>query len=571
MKIIAINAAVGSSFEDIISKGANIAEPTSAQKHELVSSDAEDDSNGILQVETATAAGTIAGILQQETATAAGTIAGILQVETATVVGAIGEAGAGDAKVTITGALVDGTPLDVAVAVANSDTASQVAGKIRTALAIAAITDNYTVGGTGATVTLTTKAVAANDATLNIAIDNDTCTGLTAAPTSVNTTAGHAGSGDAEVIITSALLEDSPLTISVAVAVDDTASDWAEKVRDELNDTEEITDAFTVSGAGASIILTAKVAAANDSTLNISLDNDTCNGITTAASSANTTAGHAGTGNATIVITSALLSVSPLTVSVPVTIGDTPTLWAEKVRDHLSALPAITDYYTVGGTGTSIKLTTLVGHANDASLNISLDNGTCNGISTAASSANTTAGVLGTGAWTVIVNGIDENFKEREEIVYLQGVTPVLTENEYKWINQLSIKTAGSGGKNAGTITATAETDNTVTIQIEIGNNKSQQAVIMVPADKSANISYFNVSAANVTEGAVTTVEIQVKKNTEVWIPEFTIALTAADPTFIDNLGEFIDILKPGSLFKVAAKASAGSSSVLVNFNISFI
>ena len=41
-------------------------------------------------------------------------------------------------------------------------------------------------------VELTALTAAANDGTLNIAIANGTCAGLTAAPTSANTTAGVA-------------------------------------------------------------------------------------------------------------------------------------------------------------------------------------------------------------------------------------------------------------------------------------------------------------------------------------------------------------------------------------------
>jgi glutamate/tyrosine decarboxylase-like PLP-dependent enzyme len=62
------------------------------------------------------------------------------------------------------------------------DDAAGVAGKIRTALGLDAdVSGFFTIGGTGANVALTAKAEAANGATMNIAIDNDTCAGLTAA------------------------------------------------------------------------------------------------------------------------------------------------------------------------------------------------------------------------------------------------------------------------------------------------------------------------------------------------------------------------------------------------------
>lgn len=133
--------------------------------------------------------------------------AGTAQVETATVVGTITTAG--NAEVIVTAADVTGSPVTLSVAVTLDDTASDVAGKIRTDIAAnAAISAYYTVGGTGADVVLTHKGTKqytvnntsvpvypANDATLNISIDNDTCAGLTTAATSANTTAGVASSG----------------------------------------------------------------------------------------------------------------------------------------------------------------------------------------------------------------------------------------------------------------------------------------------------------------------------------------------------------------------------------------
>ncbi len=114
---------------------------------------------------------------------------GVAQVETATVVGTI--TGSGSATVIVTAAGMTGTPKTISVAVLAGDTASQVAGKIRTALGLdAAVIALFTVGGTGATVTLTRAIPAANDGTLNISVDNGTCTGLTAVGTSANTTAG---------------------------------------------------------------------------------------------------------------------------------------------------------------------------------------------------------------------------------------------------------------------------------------------------------------------------------------------------------------------------------------------
>ena len=108
--------------------------------------------------------------------------------------------------------------------------------------------------------------------------------------------------GNAAVVVTAAGLTGSPKTLSVAVATSDTATAWAAKVRTALAADADVAAMFAVSGATTAVILTRRQAitvptgtlniySANDATLNISLANDTSTGITTAATSANTTAG----------------------------------------------------------------------------------------------------------------------------------------------------------------------------------------------------------------------------------------------------------------------------------------
>jgi len=127
-----------------------------------------------------------------ETGLVTGAVSGTNQVETATIVAAAGATTAGDLNVTVTSALVTGSPLLIPVALLlTDDTAAKVAAKVRAALnATAAITAHYTVGGTGADYSLITIEKAANDSTLNLAHANGTSAGITTAAASTNTTAG---------------------------------------------------------------------------------------------------------------------------------------------------------------------------------------------------------------------------------------------------------------------------------------------------------------------------------------------------------------------------------------------
>jgi hypothetical protein len=144
---------------------------------------------------------------------------GVAQVETATVAGTIGGSGAGNVSAIVTSAVMSNSPKTVLVPVANSDTATIVAAKIRSALmADADVSRYFYVSGTGTAVILTAKDAAANDGTLNIALDNATSTGLTTAATSANTTPGYAAGTTIGTILT-VVVDAITLTGNAAIAV----------------------------------------------------------------------------------------------------------------------------------------------------------------------------------------------------------------------------------------------------------------------------------------------------------------------------------------------------------------
>jgi hypothetical protein len=131
-------------------------------------------------------------------------VTGTAQVETATAVGTIGS-GNGNAEITVTCDSMDNSPKTILVDVTSGDTAAVWAGKVRTALAADVdVASVFSVGGASTAIVLTAKSIndsigvdffPDNDATINIAIDNGTCTGITPAATSTNTTAGVATFG----------------------------------------------------------------------------------------------------------------------------------------------------------------------------------------------------------------------------------------------------------------------------------------------------------------------------------------------------------------------------------------
>jgi hypothetical protein len=150
----------------------------------------------------------------------------------------------------------------------------------------------------------------------------------------------------------------------------------------------------TLTNATQAIVLAVEV----DSNYTVAIDSTTLiPTITGAGVNQVETATAAGTitasGNATVIVTGDDITGSPLTVSVAVLNTDTASAWAQKVRTALGAVSAITSLYTVGGSTTAITLTRIVKRYNDSTLNISLNNGTCTGITPALTSVSTTPGI----------------------------------------------------------------------------------------------------------------------------------------------------------------------------------
>lgn len=94
--------------------------------------------------------------------------------------------------------------------------------------------------------------------------------------------------GNARVIVTASGMTNSPKTIQVAVATNDTAAQVAAKIRAALAADTNVTSRFAVSGTNADVVLTRLIATFNDATLNLDIANNTSAGLVAAPTSADT-------------------------------------------------------------------------------------------------------------------------------------------------------------------------------------------------------------------------------------------------------------------------------------------
>lgn len=98
----------------------------------------------------------------------------------------------------------------------------------------------------------------------------------------------------------------------------------------------------------------------------------------------------------------------------------------------------------------------------------------------------------GTGARTVLIQGLDANWLPISETVTLNGTTPVTTVNSYLRVNLLTTTSAGSSGDNDGDLTLRVVGGGTIQSIARAGYGFGRQAVYTVADGTSLFCGSFN-------------------------------------------------------------------------------
>jgi hypothetical protein len=120
-------------------------------------------------------------------------------------------------------------------------------------------------------------------------------------------------------------------------------------------------------------------------------------------------------------------------------------------------------------------------------------------------SGNDDGSPVGTGARTVEIQGLNENWQIVKEIITLNGTTDVPTVNTYRRIFRMKVLTVGALGENVGIITATAQVDGTVTAQISATNNQTLMAIYTIPAGMTG---YMKCYYGSLNQGSVSPISL---------------------------------------------------------------
>lgn len=138
------------------------------------------------------------------------------------------------------------------------------------------------------------------------------------------------------------------------------------------------------------------------------------------------------------------------------------------------------------------------------------------------SSSSTADTSAGTGARTVQLYGLDSDYNEINEVITLNGQTAVNTTQEFLRINRMVIRSAGSGGTNAGVVyagtgTVTSGVPANKYATVAIGDGQTLMALWTVPAGYTAYVYQTDVTLATTQNNKYATMHFVARPFGEVF------------------------------------------------------
>lgn len=173
------------------------------------------------------------------------------------------------------------------------------------------------------------------------------------------------------------------------------------------------------------------------------------------------------------------------------------------------------------------------------------------------------------GARTVLIRGLSAwDSKPTSEIVTLNGTTNVPTVNAYVIIDFMSCLTFGVVGTNSGRILATADTDGTVTAQINVANFDTNMAILGVSSLKDAYVTGFDSS--EIKSGAISAVLTSVALyantspdvNTTSWRKKDVFGLSSDGSNYVPKRFDPYMVIPGPAMIRLTANASAANIDV---------
>lgn len=148
--------------------------------------------------------------------------------------------------------------------------------------------------------------------------------------------------------------------------------------------------------------------------------------------------------------------------------------------------------------------------------------GTARVLPTATSVANVVSdddadnGATATGALTITLRGLDANWQQQNEVITLDGTTPVNGTKTWQRINRAEVTTAGSGAVNAGNISVDLDSGK-LQAYVEASEGQSHQTHFTVPGDRIFLVTNFHIGVGRMTGSTDIQIQSQIKPFGNAW------------------------------------------------------
>jgi hypothetical protein len=185
---------------------------------------------------------------------------------------------------------------------------------------------------------------------------------------------------------------------------------------------------------------------------------------------------------------------------------------------------------------------------------------------TSTSAADTSAGA---GARTMEIFGLDSAGALQNETLTLNGTAWITAANSYQMIHRMIVRTVGVTGTNVGVITANANTDETVTAQINAGNNQTLMAIYKIPAaNDGCVVNFYNSILRSGGPTTAADIILYAKPTSEGWQVKHINGLMTGGTSQINHRYGVPNCFEPLTLLKMSAGTTADNIDVSAGFDL---
>ena len=190
-------------------------------------------------------------------------------------------------------------------------------------------------------------------------------------------------------------------------------------------------------------------------------------------------------------------------------------------------------------------------------------------VSTSADDDGDPAGI---GLRTLRVYGLTSwDADEVSEDITMNGMTNVATANQYVIIHRMEPLTWGSAGPNVGVITATADTDATVTAQINAGEGQTQMAIYGVPSTKRIYLCQYYASALKAAISLSASIKLLVNTTPDsvltAFITKHTNGVATEGTSYLPHRFEPFARFDGPCIIKLQANSSSNDTDISAGFD----